>query len=268
MIIGYQAVYDTGYLDAIDFAHANGFDFVSFDLNVPRFYLEQFSEQELSRIRSHAEAGQIGLAFHAPGDNVSLFADYPAVRRGILEHFTGIIERARLLNARHVTIHAGAHPSFKKSGAATDDFGAEHEDYYSNVLHENLATLCGHCRTVRLCVENYEFDALTMRTVEQVLDDLPLYLAWDIPKTYDRELRCDADVQRFMLDHLDRLIEVHLHDLKRGLGQHQTVGQGDIDFRKYESVLLRPDIAVTIEVRPREEALISRQSILRLLGLG
>lgn len=55
MIIGYQVVYDLSFFDAIDYAKANDFDFVSFDLNVPRFYIDQLSQKELEEIREYSE---------------------------------------------------------------------------------------------------------------------------------------------------------------------------------------------------------------------
>ena len=51
MTFGYQAVYDHDFLDAIDYAAANRFDYVSFDLNVPRFYIDRLDRAERERIR-------------------------------------------------------------------------------------------------------------------------------------------------------------------------------------------------------------------------
>ena len=45
--IGYQAVYDNLYLDALKYAKKNKFDYVQFDLNVPKFYLENLEKNEL-----------------------------------------------------------------------------------------------------------------------------------------------------------------------------------------------------------------------------
>lgn len=77
MKLGYQAVYDSNFFDAIDYASSNGVDFVSFDLNVPKFYIDSLSNEELETIKEYAEKRKVGLAFHAPGDNISLFSDYP-----------------------------------------------------------------------------------------------------------------------------------------------------------------------------------------------
>lgn len=94
MKFGYQAVYDRDFFDAIGYAAANRFDYVSFDLNVPRFYVDRMADSDLDRLRRATERAGVGLAFHAPGDNVSLFSDYPAIREGIVKHFGRIIAAA------------------------------------------------------------------------------------------------------------------------------------------------------------------------------
>ena len=73
MRIGYQAVFDRDFFDAISYAAENRFDYVQFYLNVPRYYLDELGPRELDRIRLAASDKAVGLGFHAPGDNVSLF---------------------------------------------------------------------------------------------------------------------------------------------------------------------------------------------------
>ena len=269
MLSGYQAVYDADFFDAIRYAHANRFDYVSFDLNVPRFYIDQLERHELDHLRGYAEALGVGLAFHAPGDNVSLFADYPAIRRGILKHFSAIIDAADVLQARHVTVHAGIHPSLKQANAREDDFSQEYEEYFSIVLYENLSYLAHRTTHALLCVENFHFTPLTMQVIAQLLaDNDRLFLTWDIAKTYDIELQLNQTVEDFMRQHADRLREVHAHDIIPGFRSHQIIGEGGIDFARYADILGRPEIGVTIEVRPREAALVSRDRLVAVIQQG
>jgi sugar phosphate isomerase/epimerase len=266
MISGYQAVYDQDFPDAIRYAGDNEFEYVSFDLNVPRFYIDHLSDVELAKIRSQAESMGVGLAFHAPGDNISLYTDYPPIRRGIIEHFSSIIRAAGKLDARHVTIHAGICPSLRQVHRKQDDFAEDHRDYFRAVLYDNISCLAEQVQSVLLCIENCNFTRLTMDTVEKLLSDNErLALTWDIAKTYDRELRRDEDVEDFMWKHCDRIREVHAHDIIKGGRSHQVVGEGGLEFVRYAPVLLRPDVAVTFEVRPREAALKSRRLMLCML---
>lgn len=265
-MFGYQAVYDEDFFDALDYASRNGFDFVSFDLNVPQFYIDALPDALLDDIREYAQSKNVKPAFHAPGDNVSLYTDYPAIRAGILEHFSSIIASAQHLQARHITIHPGAYPSLKKANAKTDDFIAAHHDYFGHVLYENIMHLADQAKDVLLCLENFNFTDITMETVDKLLANTDrLFLTWDIAKTYDRSLQKEKLVESFMLKHCDRIREVHIHDIIKDFRSHQIVGEGGIDFSLYADLLRRLDIAVTLEVRPREAAKASRDSIISML---
>lgn len=63
---------------------------------------------------------------------------------------------------------------------------------------------------------------------------------------------------------MPRVREVHAHDITKGFKSHQVVGDGGIDFSRYTALFQRKDVAVTIEVRPREAAKVSRD---RLVGM-
>jgi sugar phosphate isomerase/epimerase len=265
-MFGYQAVYDRDFLDAIEYAAANRFDYVSFDLNVPRFYIDRMDRAERQRIRRAAEHAGVGLAFHAPGDNVSLFSDYPSIRKGILEHFSAIIAAAEQLGACHVVVHPGICPSFKQANKKEDDFSREYHDYFGTILYENVLHLANQTRKVLLCVENHQFTPLTRGVVERLLADSDrVFLTWDIAKTYDNELRLDPAVEEFMWRHAARIREVHAHDITKGFKSHQVIGDGGIDFARYAALFQRADVAVTMEVRPREAATVSRDRLATMI---
>jgi sugar phosphate isomerase/epimerase len=107
VLIGYHAVYDESYADALEFAASKGFDCVQFDLNVPHFSLHRLSAGERSRIRDLAARLGLRLSFHAPGDDVSLFTDHPGIRDAVLRHFAEIVGIAEEVGARHGRRPAG-----------------------------------------------------------------------------------------------------------------------------------------------------------------
>ena len=269
MLLGYQAVYDEDFFSAIDYAQAHRFDYVSFDLNVPRFYLDYMTTDALDRLRRYAEDHRVGLAFHAPGDNISLYADYPAIRQGILAHMTSIITAAERLNARHVTIHPGTPPSLKQVKAQEDAFLDEYRTYFGNILYENLLHLTAATRRVRLCVENYNFTSLTRQIVSRLLSaNAQLALTWDLAKTYRPDGQPDKAVEAFMWQHINHVHEIHAHDFIPGFRSHQPIGDGVLDFTSYTALFTTADIAVTIEIRPREAATESRDRLLAVLDDG
>jgi sugar phosphate isomerase/epimerase len=266
MKYGYHAVYDANYFNAIDYAARVGFDFVQFDLGVPTFFLDKLSDSTLQMIREHATAKGVEITFHAPGDNVSLFADYPLIRKGILDQFELILRKANVLRARHVTMHLGDYPQFKEVRTQPRDAKGQFSHHYETVLYENLTALLAVRGEVLLCVENYNLDALKLRVLAKLLQhDSGLSLALDIPKLYNRKLEQDEKVTAFMRAYANSIKEIHVHDLHRELGSHQVVGEGELDFRQYRELLAKEDQYITFEVRPRDKALVAKERLIAKL---
>jgi hypothetical protein len=63
-----------------------------------------------------------------------------------------------------------------------------------------------------------------------------------------------------MIKHKNRIREIHAHDMIKGFSQHQTIGTGSIDFIQCSEFFKQQNVAISIEVRPREEAEISKRS--------
>ena len=164
ILFGYHAVFDPNYRDALLYASANGFSYVAFDLNVPRFFLQDLSAAETAEIAGLARDLGVGISFHAPGDNISLFTDYPEIRRGILAHFAFIAERANSMGAARLTVPPGFRPSFRKHGEKGEDYQSEYEAYYGGVFRENPRFLAG--LPLAVCVENQPLDAVAAEALE------------------------------------------------------------------------------------------------------
>jgi sugar phosphate isomerase/epimerase len=261
MYAGYHAVFDADYVDGLRYAHTVSFDYVQFDLNVPRFFLDGRNESELRGIRAAAEDLRVGISLHAPGDNISLFTDYPQIRRGVVDQFVLILRQANLLGARHLTVHPGVYPSFRKAGTETDDFTAEHAQYYHEVLYDNLQAVVESAGQAMVCVENYGMGQIAIGVLERMFaEGVPVWLTWDLAKSYGK-----PEVAEFFGKHRDRIREVHIHDLLPGARSHLPVGDGVLDFSAVFPLIRRADVATTIEVRPREQALATRARLAALL---
>ena len=245
---GYHAIYSADYYAGIDDAVKYGFDFVQFDLGVPQLFLDTLSDDELIKIRSYAEDKNVRITFHAPGDNVSLFCDYPLIRQGILDQFSVILDKANKLNARHITFHMGNYPVFKKHDDTDYTFNLDH---YADVLYENLTYLTERCGDVLVCVENSEIDELKLNVIEKS----DVYLTLDTAKFTD-------DTYDFYAKHRDRIRELHIHDRIKGFRSHQIVGSGMVDFSLFMQ-FINDDVYINHEVRPVEAAKISYENFKR-----
>ena len=252
MKTGYHVVYAGDYFQGIHDAKNYGFDFAQFELGVPAYYLDGLSPAQLREIRDCADADCVELTFHAPGDNVSLFADYPCVRRGNLEQLERILEKANVLRARHMTVHAGDFSSFKQSGGKGDIFNITFAGYYEDVLYENLRHVLSHAGDVHICLENYHLGEVGMRAARRLIDEeRGLYLALDVAKPYEHE---------FFFKNKSAIREMHIHDRNPAFGSHQTVGTGDVDFAPFKQ-FYGPDVYLNFEVRPVAEAAKSKLAL-------
>lgn len=260
MITGYHAVYENNYFEGIDNAYTNGFDFVQFDLSIPKFFLDGLTVNEMTKIRNYARERNVVITFHAPGDNVSLYCDYPFIRDGILKQFKMIIEKANILEARHITIHAGAFPMFKKSGTKIDEYSSIYKSYYENILYDNLKELIANDSSTMICLENFNFISLTIEVAKRLINnDYALYLTLDTAKMYTRNFQINKEVYDFYKEYKNYVRELHIHDLNEPFGSHQIPGTGIVDFTLFQDFIQNDNTYINFEIRPIESAIVAKK---------
>lgn len=267
MKTGYHVAYEKDYYEAIDLAKEYDFDYAQIDLNCPTFFLDKLSDNELQNIYEYSKDKGIQLSFHAPGDNVSLFCDYPKIRQGIMDQFKLIIEKANKLGARHITFHTGNSPEFKKENCLTDDYTNIFGDYYKGVLYDNINELIRHTSDTLICIENSGFNKLIIQALETIIsDNNSLYLTLDTAKSYKKDFQFDIQTFEFMNKHQDRIREIHIHDFNKEYGKHQMIGSGIVDFGVFDNYLFKDNIYMTFEIRPIQSANVSRHALYKMFG--
>lgn len=260
---GCHAVYEESYFGGIDSAKKYGFDFVQFELGVPTYFLHELPAEKLSEIKKYAEGNGTQITFHAPADNVGLFYDYPPIRRGVLDEFKRILEKANVLGARHMTFHTGTYSMFKKTGAKADSVRA---DYYENILYENLKELTANCGDVLVCVENNGFKTVEINALQRLIDEnVRLFLTLDTAKLYRSENNILKSDLAFFEKNRERIREIHIHDKNDRFGSHQTVGDGYVDFELFRP-FFNGDTYLNFEVRPIEAAKQSKDNLFKGVG--
>lgn len=257
---GYHAVFEKSYFGGIDSAKKYGFEFAQFELGVPTYFLHELSAEKLSKIKKYAEEKGVEITFHAPADNVGLFYDYPLIRRGVLDEFKRILEKANAVGARHMTFHTGNFPMFKETGTKADNTRA---DYYENILYENLKELTENSGDVLVCVENNGFKPIEIKALQRLIDEnVRLYLTLDIAKLYRSEHNILKDDLAFFEKNRERIREIHIHDKNDRFGSHQTVGDGYVDFELFRP-FFNADTYLNFEVRPIEAAKKSKDNLFK-----
>jgi sugar phosphate isomerase/epimerase len=268
-VFGYHAVYEPDFASAIRRAAAHGFQYVQFDLNVPRFYIEDLARSEREAVRSLAADLGVRLTFHAPGDNVGLFCDYPLVRKGLLDHVKAVLDKANSLGARHLTVHPLRPPSFRRSDSLADGFQEEHAEYFKEVLKENVAELAGAAGCVMLVVENCYLSPIASAALDELIaGGAEVYLALDWAKMHKAGPEPDEDQRAFFRRHKARIRELHLHDLDERGRSHLKPGQGKLEFAGLFREFAGEEQWLTVEVRPFEEARKAKEQFNEILELS
>ena len=267
--LGYHVVYDIDIYDAIDFASAHGFGYIVPDLMIPRFFPERFSQQERTRIREFAASKGVSISFHGPSDYLNLGSLYPEVGKAVLDRMKLCLDFARDVAANRFTIHIDSPFDFVFAGRK-GTYLKDHWTMYKNALKQSLLELAEHSQgTILVCVENDRLSRMAMEVLEELFPMGKLFLTWDIPKSHSDTGEQIVEVENFLMRHLEKVRECHIHGQKPGKYSHDIIGVGKINFSHYLKILMPQDVHFTLEIRPRENALKSLKTLeemLRRLG--
>ncbi len=262
---GYHVVYDNDICDAISFAHRHRIGYVVPDLMVPRFFPERYSQSERRRIREFAESNGVSISFHGPSDYLNLGSLYQKVRKAVLDRMKLCLDFARDVAAQRFTIHIDPPFDFVFAGRK-GTYLKNHWRIYKDALKQSLSELIEYSRgDVIVCVENDRLDELAMEVLEELLPTEKLFLTWDIPKSHTDLGDPIVEMENFLIRHLERVRECHLHDQKPGEYSHDMIGVGKINFSRHLNILAPQDVHFTLEIRPRENALESLKTIKDML---
>jgi sugar phosphate isomerase/epimerase len=268
----YHVIYDDSLIDALTYAKDHDWNGIVPDLGVPTFSPERISSSERNQLREFSRANSIEWGFHAPGDDVSLLANYPPIRTGIITYFKQVVNLAREISVgpTNVVVHAGSIPSFREAGnLPPDSFSQKHHEVYAQALRENLSELLEHARPhVRLVIENNNWTPIVRDVVESLIPK-GLKLCLDIPKLYGSELKMKTEDWNLFQRYQGSIEVVHIHDVIPQIGSHQVIGNGLIDFEPTLKFLskLSTKPQYVFEVRPREEAQRSLQNFGQIMDI-
>lgn len=266
--IGYQVLFDEeNFFDAIDFAQANKFPVVEINLNSPDFLPEKLDRVERLKVRRHSEKKKVKLILHAP-EGIGIMNLQTTVREACEERIKELIDFGYQLGVDRITYHLGSSVPLVACGERIH-LHTVYESEYREALRESLNEILEHSKNrLFFCVENtsgfrYDF-------VQQVLPDFlrdELYLTWDIGHTnYLKDEIREREID-FFRKHLDRVKVAHIHDNYGSRDEHNLIGDGSVDFLYYLSLLGSPDVDLIFEVRPRRNALISRENLRKILAV-
>lgn len=263
----YHAVYDESILSALQFASENGFAGVQVAVETPHLSLDCLTDRELKEINCFRRDEGLNLSSHGPDNSASLLETNPHLRRGAMDYFGDLFDRAEIAGAGIITFHPGVVPSYGTDTEPRLTLPEADLHVLADAFAENLAEVVEMAGgRFHLCIENYRIDPRLFDVMRGKLDSGALYLCWDIAKTYRKDMTIDEGVEAFFLANLSCVRQVHLHDMDADRS-HKVIGNGLIDFRRHLAALARAEVdEYCIEVRPREKALESKRNLEAMLA--
>lgn len=263
-IIGYAAsIGEENILDSLKFAVLNGFNAVEINMNMACFFPEKYSLEEINNIRDFKTKNDIEITMHAPED-ISLLQLHETVRKEGVNRLKEIIDFGNKIDASRITIHIGVTPYFTliDGKCYLDDI---YYTEYKNILEDTLKDLADYCKNkIKLCIENSgKFpQKLIQETLNKILQNHNIFLTWDIGHSYKNIY----NELNFFKNNIQKVKTCHLHDVN-DKGDHQVIGEGNLDFLQYMNKIKDEDKVYIIEVRPRENAVKSFNNLKKILKM-
>jgi sugar phosphate isomerase/epimerase len=254
--LGIQILFDFDRINkAVEFCLDNSINVLELNLNNIYFLEELSNKKARKELKRYLNNKPITIQFHAQ-EGLSFFVPETKVQIFLVNTFIELMSNAQEVSARSITFHLGTDMSFGMTAKKVNTYEI-YLDYYREFLFNTLNTLKKHIpKNLYLCLENvggfrYPF----------VLEMIPRLLGNNFALTLDighinRFLGKDKErEENFFYKHRQHIRNVHIHDNSGAWDEHNIIGEGNIDFRKYFDYLSEIDTTYIFEVRPKESAL-------------
>jgi sugar phosphate isomerase/epimerase len=178
-------------------------------------------------------------------------ADFnPYVSKGYCQTVVDAIELAKKIGAKKLNMHMARGAKYTLPDRVVLFFEAYEEDYLQQMraFRDSCEKAIGDSG-VMICVENTAgFLPFQQRAVELLLESPVFGLTFDIGHN-----RCAGDAdEEFILRHKDRLQHFHIHDVRNGKQDHQTLGTGELDIGRYLTIAKERSCSVVLETKTVE----------------
>lgn len=203
-----------------------GLQFVEFSMSLPNFQPDTLDEGRLARVME-----KYGIYYTIHLDENMNVADFnPYVVEGYFRTVRETIALAKRLGIPVLNMHLSRGVHFTLPEKKVYLFDEFRQDYLRRMaaFRDLCAGEIGEA-PIRVCVENYTGFAPFQREALELLLESPVFgLTMDVGHNH-----CTGYVDEpVILNHRERLRHMHLHDVS-GQMDHQSLGTGEVDLRKY-----------------------------------
>jgi sugar phosphate isomerase/epimerase len=266
--LSFHAVYERSVFEALEYAKNHGFKGIQLAIETPHFDIDQYNDDECSRIRKYCNQNSIYITLHGPDEITSLFISNSNLRKGIMTYYEQLFKIAEKIGSQLITIHLGSIPQFPTDTLQKQRFPLFDQTAYQKVLEQNLKTIVKIAENrFLICIENYMLEPFMLQVLESFLKNHQLWLCWDIAKTFSKTGVKNIDLENFFINHLECVKQVHLHDINIQGESHRIIGSGRLDFLTFLHLFEKVDVYdFCVEVRPKEKANESKNNLLKLFN--
>ncbi len=262
--VGYAAsLGEKDIISSMEFAVKSGFGAVELNMNMPCFFPENCTQQQIDEIRKFKSENDIKLTMHAPED-ISLVCLHEGIRLAGIQRLQEIIGFAHNLDVSCITVHTNSTPYFtlvEGKGYVQDEYVGSAVENLKDSLERLLEYRQKNAPNVEICIENSGyFPKYIQNALGNIMKEQRLHLTWDIGHSYLNKY----DEVEFFKRNIEKIRVSHIHDYNEQ-GDHKVIGTGNVSFKEHMELMGSDDMVYVIEVRPREEAARSFKALKKIL---
>lgn len=222
---------------------SSGLEFIEMNMNLPQYQVQTMDAAHLKAV-----AGEYGIGYTIHLDENMNVADFnPDVAAAYRNSVVQTIELAKKLEIPVLNMHMIYGVYFTLPDRKVFLFEQYRDAYRDNMLRYRDAcekTIGGS--GIRVCIENWHgYRPWQLDVLDEMLESPAFGLTYDVGHNH-----CIGGADEpHILQRLEKLYHMHLHDVRGGTKDHQALGTGELDIHKYLNLARQRDCTVVVETK-------------------
>ena len=223
-----------------------GLAFVELNMNFPQFQPWSMDAQELKAL---AEKYGIYYTIHLD-DNLNIADFNPYVTDGYRRTVRETIDLAKDVGIKVLNMHLAKGAVYTLPQRKVYFFGEYEQEYLAGIkaFRDECEALIGDSG-IRICVENTDgFESYHKAAIDILLESPVFGLTIDIGHNY-----CTGKMDEpVIMDRLQHLHHMHMHDARDGKKDHQALGSGELNIPYFIDLANKQNCTVVLETKTEE----------------
>lgn len=222
---------------------SSGLEFIEMNMNLPQYQVQTMDAAHLKAV-----AGEYGIGYTIHLDENMNVADFnPDVAAAYRNSVVQTIELAKKLEIPVLNMHMIYGVYFTLPDRKVFLFEQYREDYRDNMLrYRDACEKAIGGSGIRVCIENWHgYRPWQLSVLDEMLESPAFGLTYDVGHNH-----CIGGADEpHILQRLEKLYHMHLHDVRGGTKDHQALGTGELDIHKYLNLARQRDCTVVVETK-------------------